>query len=394
LWDEATKLYPALGAVGRQSPKLDYRFPSGAKITFSHMQLEKNRFDWQGSQIPGIYFDELTHFEESQFWYMLSRNRSMCGVKPYVRATCNPDVDSWVAKLIAWWIDPNTGYAIPERSGVLRWFVRESDEIIWADEPETLKERYPLNVPKSLTFIPASIHDNPKLLEVNPEYLGNLLALPIVEQERLLRGNWKIRKIAGIMFQMRHFEQRIKIAALPIGEIVKWVRYWDLAASDKEKADWTVGALGGITRLVNGVRKVYIVDVIRGQWRSLERNARIKQALQSDRQNFGSVKTFIEQGIGVGIDTVNGIIAENLGFSLTADAPRGSKTERADPLSTACQAMNVILVEAPWNDTYVNEMVSFPDPNEKIKDDQVDASSGMFKKLTDDSSEVSFEWLD
>ena len=51
---------------------------------------------------------------------MLSRNRSMCGVRPYVRASCNPDADSWVASFLSWWIDQDTGYAIPERSGKIQ----------------------------------------------------------------------------------------------------------------------------------------------------------------------------------------------------------------------------------------------------------------------------------
>lgn len=62
----------------------------------------------------------------------------MCGVRPYVRATCNPDADSWVAEFISWWIDPETGFAIPERAGVLRWFIRIGDTIIWGDSPEEL----------------------------------------------------------------------------------------------------------------------------------------------------------------------------------------------------------------------------------------------------------------
>jgi hypothetical protein len=32
---------------------------------------------------------------------MTSRNRSTCGVRPYIRATCNPDADSWVADFLA-----------------------------------------------------------------------------------------------------------------------------------------------------------------------------------------------------------------------------------------------------------------------------------------------------
>ena len=95
LWDTALQMYMPLGISYKTQP-YQITFPSGAKITFSHLQYEKDVYSYQGSQIPLICFDELTHFTETQFWYMLSRNRSMCGVKPYIRATCNPDADSWV----------------------------------------------------------------------------------------------------------------------------------------------------------------------------------------------------------------------------------------------------------------------------------------------------------
>jgi hypothetical protein len=139
---------------------------------------------------------------------MVSRNRSMCGVRPYIRATCNPDADSWVAELIAWWINQDTGYPTPERTGVLRWFVRIGDSIIWADRPEDLAEHKAPNElgelipipPKSLTFIPAKLSDNKALMAADPGYLANLMALPLVERERLLGGIWKIRAAAGLCF--------------------------------------------------------------------------------------------------------------------------------------------------------------------------------------------------
>lgn len=143
-------------------------------------------------------FDELTTFTEYQFWFMLSRNRSLCGVRPYVRATCNPDADSWVGGLIAWWIDQDTGYPITERSGMVRWFVRVGANLIWADDPKELEgyvdpvKQQPIP-PKSLTFIPAQVSDNKILMAGDPSYVANLMALPTVERERLLRGNWKIR---------------------------------------------------------------------------------------------------------------------------------------------------------------------------------------------------------
>ena len=99
-------------------------------------------FNWQGAEIALLGFDELTHFTAYQFFYLLSRNRSTSGVKPYVRATCNADADSWVAKFIEWWID-DEGYAIPSRSGVIRYFVRIEDTIEWGDTREELYERFP-----------------------------------------------------------------------------------------------------------------------------------------------------------------------------------------------------------------------------------------------------------
>ena len=123
---------------------------------------------------------------------MLSRNRSTCGVKPFVRATCNPDADSWVAKFIEWWINQDTGYPIKERSGKIRWFIRRNETITWADSKEELWEQFNLSTkeeqqePKSATFIMSLVQDNKELLRVNPSYLANLKALALIDRERLL----------------------------------------------------------------------------------------------------------------------------------------------------------------------------------------------------------------
>ena len=156
----------------------EWRWPRAGKIKFSHLQFETTVHDWQGAQITLICFDELTHFTAHQFFYMVSRNRSTCGVKPYIRATCNPDADSWVADFLAWWIDPESGLPIPERAGVLRYYVRVAEKLVWADKPEELMRDLPrpedlppgIDPPRpiSVTFIPAKVFDNPVLLRVNP----------------------------------------------------------------------------------------------------------------------------------------------------------------------------------------------------------------------------------
>ncbi len=189
LWDKACEIYPRLGATMRQST-LEAMWPSGAVVKFAHMQHEMDMLQWQGTEIPLIAFDEVTHFTEKQFWYLVSRSRSMGPIRPYIRATCNPDPSSWVLKLIEWWIDPILGTAIPERAGIVRWFVRDKDDqLVWGD---TRAELLPLDLgrPLSITFIPAKLTDNPALMSNDPHYADKLRALPRAEREALLGGNW------------------------------------------------------------------------------------------------------------------------------------------------------------------------------------------------------------
>ena len=204
LWDTSEKIYNICKAEPRES-SLDWQFPSGVKISFRHLEYEKNKFDWQGSQITFLGFDELTHFTESMFFYLLSRNRSSCGIKPYVMATCNPDPESWVYRLIEWWIDPLTGYPIMERRGVVRYFIKYGDHYIWGDSYEEVKEKAwhilePLiaqsglevkDFIKSITFVSGSIYDNKEGLQNDPSYPGNLLSQDEDTRKQLLEGCWK-----------------------------------------------------------------------------------------------------------------------------------------------------------------------------------------------------------
>lgn len=207
LWDEAAKMYPFTGGFPNKSD-VQWSFMSGAKVTFRHMQNETVLDQYQGAQIPLIEFDELTHFTRKMFVYMLSRNRSMCGVRPYLRGTCNPDPDSWVAEFIEWWINQETGFPIPEHAGKIRYMVADQDRFVWGSTKEEVFEKAPhvftseavvrTGIPreqlvKSVTFIPGSIYENKKLLENDPGYIANLLAQDEATQARLLHGNWKVR---------------------------------------------------------------------------------------------------------------------------------------------------------------------------------------------------------
>lgn len=207
LWDSSSKIYPFIGGTPKESTA-EWKFKNGNKFKFGQLEYDKTVLDWQGSEIPYIGFDELTHFSKYQFFYLLSRNRTTCGVKPKVRATCNPDPDSWVFHLIEWWIDED-GFPIPERQGVLRYLLVDGENYIWGDSADEViqKARYlidpileaspdinPHDLVKSVTFIAGSIYDNKKLLGANPAYLANLLAQDEATKAALLESNWKAKR--------------------------------------------------------------------------------------------------------------------------------------------------------------------------------------------------------
>jgi len=375
LWDNAMELYPLLGGRPRQAPKLTFVFPSRARVSFGHLNLEADVLDWHGSQIPLIEWDELTHFSKAQFFYMLSRNRSTCGVRPYMRATCNPDADSWVAEFIAWWIDQDTGLPIPERSGVIRWFARVDDSIRWADSPAELAEAYgcPSEDAKSVTFIGARLADNPALKAKDPGYEANLKALSRVERERLYGGNWKIRPAAGLYF-MRG--DATMLDALP-QDVNHWVRAWDLAATeqteDNNDPDWTAGVLMG--KRPSG--RIVIAHVAR-----VRRNAdKVRKLVKSTAEQDGkhvTIRMFQDPG-QAGKDQAGSYVQHLSGWAVFVRRVTGDKVTRAGPFAAQWQAGNVEVVrDSSWNDAFFGELEGFPDAGH---DDQVDAAAEGFTAL-------------
>jgi len=200
LWDASRNLYSQLDGDIKPIPReqqLDWKFKSGAMIKFAHLMNDATRYEYQGTEICLLCFDEICHFSFVQFTYLLSRNRSTCGVKPYVRATCNPDKDSWVRNFIDWWVGED-GLIIPERAGVIRYFYINDIDTIWADTEEELLPYYSqleLDAgarPRSFTFIPANIYDNEILLHQDPNYISSLKSQNKIDRERLLGCNWNI----------------------------------------------------------------------------------------------------------------------------------------------------------------------------------------------------------
>jgi predicted phage terminase large subunit-like protein len=303
-----------------------------------------------------------------------------------VRATCNPDADSWLAGFLAWWIDEGSGLAIPERAGVVRWLVRTGERLVWAEQAEQLREQFPDRAPKSVTFIPAKVTDNRILLEKDPGYLANLQALPPVDRGRLLEGNWKIKPEAGKVFHRSWFEV---VPQAPSGGAE--CRFFDFAATAKEQRgddpDFTAGVK---VRSVGGV--FYVLDCVAQQigpaaGDALFVNTAVQDALAA-KQAGAAYRIRWEQEPGASgikdsrrlVGLLRAAFAKH-GLPLDAQGvrPQGDKLARAKALASTAQVGDVKLVAGRWNEAWLRHMHGQPDlPH----DDIMDASAGAFNELS------------
>lgn len=163
-------VYPS---VDFNSTKHTFTFPSGAKIRFGSLFRPQDKHKYQGQQYDFIGFDELTHFLNSEYDYLKSRNRGNGpDTKVYMRSTANP-------------------------GGIGHGWVKS--RFVTAGTPgQTIWEKYKVKQPdgkiikfwQSRIFVPSSVFDNQILLKNDPEYLMRLAALPEAERNALLYGNW------------------------------------------------------------------------------------------------------------------------------------------------------------------------------------------------------------
>jgi predicted phage terminase large subunit-like protein len=386
LWDTSLDLYEGVGARAVQT-RMEHVFTSGAKVSFAHLEHDSDRHNYQGAQIAYIGFDELTHFSDTVFWYMLSRNRTTCGVQPKVRATMNPDAEHWVAKFIAWWIDED-GYIIPERSGVVRYFVRVDNEFIWADTPEELEAQGFSREDDiySFTFIRARLKDNRILMEKDPRYKARLKLLHPVDRARLLGdeekgGNWKVKMEAGKVFDRTWFGST---SITP--NAGRTVRFWDIAATAAEVAKKSHFYTAGVK--MNRVDRYTVLDVVAEQRGPGKVEELIIATARTDGKHV-KVRWELEGGsesIHWGEGLKNKLRAE--GFDADYVKASRDKVMRATPYATAASEGKVDLLQGGWNDMYLGCAQAFDGSKKPLTNDVIDASSGAFAELEQPNVQV------
>lgn len=228
LVDKAHRYYPAAvpGAQWSEA-RHEWRFPSGAKIYFGAMQHPNDRFKYQGRAYDYIAFDELTHFTQDEYMYLLSRNRaSGSGTRVYMRASANPGGigHGWVK---ARFLTP----APPMQT-------------IWEPVSLRLPDGTVQETRRSRVFVPSTVFDNQILLQNDPAYAARLAALPEADKRALLYGDWDA--FAGQVFSewrsdAAHYADRRHthvIDPFPVPKHWRIVRGFDFGYSRPFSVGW------------------------------------------------------------------------------------------------------------------------------------------------------------
>lgn len=391
VWQEACNLYSALFPNLRiRTRELEIIFPNGALLKFSHMQHSSNMYDHKGGQYSLVIFDEATDFEEEMVVYLLSRMRNAyVDYKPQMFLMTNPDYNSFLRQWLEdYYLDPQTGIPLAEKTGHKRFFFRQGNTMLWynsLEEAETVHGSGAESGISSFTFIGATCRDNPPLLKAQPDYISRLMSLPRVEKERLLDGSWFARQENAGLFK----REWVGLVDHSNGRATQRIRAWDFAFSlpseQYPNPDWTRGVL-----MSKDASKVYTVeDVVSIRNRVHEVEKMVFQTAMQDGQDVViSIPLDPAAAAGAYAKDLQRKLAE-MGFICRLTKPVKSKITRFAPFSSIAQAGFVNVVKANWNKDFFDELEVF-DGDPKKKDDQVDCCSDCMLLLNKDNSLPNF----
>ena len=155
-------------------------------------------------------------------------------------------------------------------------------------------------------------------------------------------------------------------------DLVRTAAYVDLAVSVKSTADYTCLAYLGITSAMD----VVVLNIVRGRWAWPD----ARRVIASEVLRLGIRDLGIES-VAFQLAAVQELqrMPELAHVAIRAVSVDKDKVSRALPLSARAEAGQLYLVKAGWNEDLIEELCSFPNGSH---DDQVDALSGAFEKVS------------
>lgn len=178
-----------IGTRGRYNAtdKVWRELPGDRRLQFGAVQLEADKNNWQGNPHDLKAYDELPQLSRTQYTFLNAWNRTTypgqrCRVVGAGNPPLNPE-DYWVLEYWGAWL--NDQHPNPARPGELRWYATIDDEDREVEDGTPFEHDGDEIVPRSRTFIPARLEDNPYY---GAEYKATLQALPEPLRSQLLQG--------------------------------------------------------------------------------------------------------------------------------------------------------------------------------------------------------------
>ena len=198
--------------------------PGDRMLEFGAVQYDKDVEKYQGRAHDLKAFDELAHFSEAQYRYLIGWNRSTIpGQRCRIVSAGNPPLSAegaWVVERWRAWLD--SGHSNPAAPGELRWYAMIDDKDTEVEGSETFEHKGEEIEPRSRTFIPAALADNPFLAETG--YRGVLQGMPEPIRSMLLFGDhaigfqdhrWQVIPSNWIAAAQARWEELFKTGEIP-----------------------------------------------------------------------------------------------------------------------------------------------------------------------------------
>ena len=384
------KVDPNLRIKNRE---LELIFSSGASLKFAYLDSSSDKYNFQGSELTFIGYDEIQQLSQENVVYLFSRLRSTSvDYKKQIVATGNPDYNSFMREWVEFALDER-GIPIRREEYPKRYFIQiPGGSLEWSDSLTDLQEKYGYGDDAgimSFRYVPGTILDNPVLMAADKTYLSKLKALPQVERERLLDGSWYAKESASGYWKKCWINEVL----YPPAVVQKKVRCWDLAftlpnESSSKNPDYTAGVL-----MSKDKNSIYTVeDVIRFRDRSHFVEQTIINTARSDGSSVVIGLPLDPAGGGAYVKGIQKQLSE-LGFICKLIKPVKGKVGRFAPYAAVAEGGYVNVVKASWNNDYHLELENF-DGSNKFKDDQADASSDCFILLNNQQALPEFSLPD
>lgn len=174
-----------------------WTFPGGHVVEFGAVQYEDDKKNYQGHPNDAKLFDEITEFTKSQYEFLIGWTRTTDqSQRVRIVVTGNPPTDdagAWIIERFAAWLDDK--HPNPAKPGELRWYAMLDGEEREFTTGDPIQNGAETIYPRSRTFIPANLNDNP-FLSRDDRYRATLQALPEPLRSQMLNGDFHASAMA------------------------------------------------------------------------------------------------------------------------------------------------------------------------------------------------------